>query len=239
VSTQEQFWRDYYVEVVEKGNPWLDYSNERVQAQTFALALEAAGPVRSKQCIDIGCGWGDFCRTLSALQASTVTGVDIVPELVAQHTQRHPEIRWLCGSLQSRDLIDQLVTYDVAFLLEILQLVPLAETLRVTWDHLLPGGRIVAMVPNANCPIVSRTRERLGSYAPPTLAQIDAAVSSLPEFQQLIYRGLSFAGDQTVVPYDVSPWKVSGGWSHEPNRIQFVALKRDAPHVPSNPVVTA
>ena len=78
VSTQEQFWRDYYVEIVEKGNLWLDYSNERVQAQTFALALEAAGPVRSKQCIDIGCGWGDFCCTLSALQASTVTGVDIV-----------------------------------------------------------------------------------------------------------------------------------------------------------------
>jgi hypothetical protein len=39
MSTQEQFWSCYYGEIVKKANPWLDYSNERVQAQTFGLAL--------------------------------------------------------------------------------------------------------------------------------------------------------------------------------------------------------
>jgi 2-polyprenyl-3-methyl-5-hydroxy-6-metoxy-1,4-benzoquinol methylase len=228
VSTREHFWNEYYAEIARRGNPWLDYSNERVQAQTFALALEAAGSVRSKQCLDVGCGWGDFCCTLSALHASAVTGIDIVPELIAKNREHHPEIQWLCGSLQTQEVIGQLGAYEVVFLLEVLQYVPLAETLRAAWDHMRPGGRLVAMAPNANCPIVLRTRERFTNYTAPSFAQIDAAVTCLPKFQQVSYRGLSFASDQNIVPYDVSQWQQATGWDYEPNRIQFVVLKEGA-----------
>ena len=63
------------------------------------------------------------------------------------------------------------------FVLEVLQYVPLAEALGALWERLLPGGRIVGVVPNADCPIVSRTRARFGAnYAPPTLRQIDAVL---------------------------------------------------------------
>jgi 2-polyprenyl-3-methyl-5-hydroxy-6-metoxy-1,4-benzoquinol methylase len=230
MNTQEQFWLSYFGDVFKKGNSWLDYSNDRVQTQTFGLALEAAGSVRTKQCVDIGCGWGDFCRTLSVLRASSVTGVDIVPEVITEHTRAYPHIRWLCGSLQNPDLAEQLGSYDVAFLLEVLQYVPLADAMRVVWERLLPGGRIVAMVPNASCPIVSRTRDRFAAkYAPPTIEQIDTVLRGWPELEHAAYRGLSFAADQRLVPYEVSSWLTSGGWEAEPNRIQFVALKRGAP----------
>jgi 2-polyprenyl-3-methyl-5-hydroxy-6-metoxy-1,4-benzoquinol methylase len=230
MSTQEQFWSCYYGEIVKNATPWLDYSNERVQAQTFGLALEAAGPIGARRCVDIGCGWGQFCRSLSALQASSVTGVDIVPEMIARHECEHPHIRWLCGSLQSPDLLEQLGSYDIAFLLEVLQYVPAAEALDALWKRLLPGGRIVGVVPNADCPIVSRTRERFGpNYAPLTTRQIDAVLQGWDELEYAAYRGLSFGRDQRLAPYAVSAWRTSCDWESEPNRIQFVAIKRSAP----------
>ncbi len=230
MSTRQEFWSRYYADVVKKGESWLDYSNERVQMQTFGLALEAAGPVRMKRCIDIGCGWGDLCRTLSTLRASAVTGVDIVPELIAEHSRAYPHIRWLCGSLHEPSILAQLASYDVAFLLEVLQLVPLVDTIRVIWNQLAPGGRIVAMVPNANCPIVSRTRQRFAAnYIPPTFAEIDAVLQRRPDLERVAYRALWFRADQELVPYEVSSWRLSEDWDEEPNRIQFVALKRKEP----------
>jgi 2-polyprenyl-3-methyl-5-hydroxy-6-metoxy-1,4-benzoquinol methylase len=229
MRAREQFWIDYYTNVLNRGNAWLDYSNGRVQAQTFGLAIEAAGPLQEKRCLDIGCGRGSFCRTLLALDAMSVTGVDIVPHLIAEHKLAYPSIRWLCGSLQNPHLVEQLESYDVAFLLEVLQLMPLADTLRVLWNRLRPGGRIVAVVPNANCPIVSRTRERFdANYKPRTVAELDAVLRSCSDLEQAAYRGLSFRADQQVVPYDVSAWRTTGDWKAEPNRIQFIALKNSA-----------
>jgi 2-polyprenyl-3-methyl-5-hydroxy-6-metoxy-1,4-benzoquinol methylase len=227
VNSQEQFWSSYYADVIKKGDPWLDYSNDRVQAQTFGLALEPAGPVRTKQCIDIGCGWGEFSRMLSSLGAASVTGVDIVPDVIAQHARTHPEIRWVCGSPQDPRLADRLGSYELAFLLEVLQYVPLAESLGCIWEGLLPGGRMVAIVPNASCPIVSRTRARFDAkYAPPTVAHIDAVLQGWHDLEYAAYRGLSFGPEQRLVPYEVSSWRTAGRWQKEPNRIQFVALKR-------------
>jgi 2-polyprenyl-3-methyl-5-hydroxy-6-metoxy-1,4-benzoquinol methylase len=229
MNVQEEFWSGYYGDIVKRGNSWLDYSNERVQVQTFGLALDAAGPVRGKRCLDVGCGWGHFCRALSALGASSVTGVDIVPEVIAQQEQEWPHIRWLCGSLSTIEPIDELGTCDIAFLLEVLQYVPFPAALRTIWDRVLPGGRIVAVVPNARCSIVSRTRARFGaSYAPPTIAEIEAELSGWPELEHLAYRGLAFRADQRLVPYEVSAWQTTGAWDAEPNRIQFVAIKRPA-----------
>ena len=117
-----------------------------------------------------------------------------MPEMIAQHQRAHPHIRWLCGSLQSPDLLEQLGSYDIAFLLEVLQYVPAAEALGALWKRLLPGGRIVGVVPNADCEIVSRTRARFGAnYAPPTLGQIEAVLQGWDELEYAAYRGLSFA----------------------------------------------
>jgi 2-polyprenyl-3-methyl-5-hydroxy-6-metoxy-1,4-benzoquinol methylase len=229
MSAQEEFWSKYYGDVVKIGNAWLDYSNERVQAQTFGLALEAAGPIRTKRCLDVGCGWGHFCCALDALGASSVTGLDIVPEMIAHHQREYPHIRWICGGLNEDDVSRGLDSCDVAFLLEVLQYLPFPNALRAVWNRVLPGGRVVAVVPNANCSIVSRTRERFGNrYAPLTVAPIAAELATWPDLESVWYRGWSFGGDQQLVPYEISPWRTSEGWDGEPNRFQFVAIKRSA-----------
>ena len=236
MSSQEGFWLDYYEGVVKAGNSWLDYSNDRVQAQTFALALDSAGPIHAKRCLDIGCGRGQFCRTLAALGASSVTGVDIVPELIAQLERESPHIRWLCGSLTDPELVTRFGTYDVAFLLEVLQYVKFPEVLRTVWDLVEPGGRLVAVAPNPKCAIVSRTRDRFDmQYSPPTLAEIQSEVSGWTDLDHAGYRALFFGSDQRIAPYEASSWLTSGEWgSLEPNRIQFVATKRSSPAVGGN-----
>ena len=55
MTEQEKFWRRYYEAMhfaeEDKPSPWLDLSNERVQAQHFGLALEATGPVHGRRCL--------------------------------------------------------------------------------------------------------------------------------------------------------------------------------------------
>lgn len=227
MSDREQFWAEYYRDVFRAGNPWLDYSNERVQMQTFATALEAAGPVEGRRCLDVGCGRGQFARALLGLSASAVTGIDIVPELLERNAAMAPTIRWLCGSLQEPRFTAGLGDYDLVLLLEVLQYIPLAPTLEALWPHVAPGGRIVAVVPNADCAIAARTRTRFGpGYDPPTQAQIAAALGALPDAKHWAIRGMFFREDQTLGPYELSPWNTRHQWTTAPNRLQFVALRR-------------
>ena len=150
--------------------------------------------------------------------------------MIAHHERQYPHIRWICGSPSAEDLSNELGPCDVAFLLEVLQYLPFPDTLRAVWNRVLPGGRMVAVVPNANCPIVSRTRSRFGDrYTPLTVAQIEAELSSWPDIERAEYRGWFFGHDQRNVPYEVSPWRSSGGWDVEPNRLQLVAIKSVAP----------
>jgi len=223
---RERFWAEYYRKLFRVGDPWLDYSNGRVQIQTFAAALEAAGPVEGRRCLDVGCGRGQFARALLGLNASAVTGIDIVPE-VLEHAATAPAIRWLCGSLQDSTFAAYLERYDLVFLLEVLQYVPLGPTLHAVWRHVTPGGRVVVVVPNGDCPIAARTRSRFGAcYDPPTGAQVAAAVDALPDAEHWALRGLFFGADQTVAPYELSPWGIKTQWTVTPNRLQFVVLKR-------------
>jgi 2-polyprenyl-3-methyl-5-hydroxy-6-metoxy-1,4-benzoquinol methylase len=232
-NTQEDFWSTYYGKVVKKGDAWLDYSNDVVQAQTFALALEAAGAVGGRHCVDIGCGWGQFTRALSALGAATAVGIDIVPEVIERNAREYPQIQWRVGSLHDAALLDGVESADLIFLIEVLQYAPFAETLGRVWDRLRPGGRVVAVVPNAGCALVSRTRSRFEErYVPLGTAEIAAHLAALPQVGYYAYRGMAFAGEQRLAPYEISGWRQTGGWNEEPNRIQFVAIKQP-PAVPS------
>jgi 2-polyprenyl-3-methyl-5-hydroxy-6-metoxy-1,4-benzoquinol methylase len=65
-----QFWGECYRGVHEQTQGWLDYSNELVQLQGFALALEAAGAIRGRSDLDVGCGKGQFTRMMRDLGAS-------------------------------------------------------------------------------------------------------------------------------------------------------------------------
>ena len=78
-TDQQAKWAEYYRKLHSASpNPWLDLSNEAVQAQTFAVAIEAAGAIGERRCLDIGCGYGQLSTCLHGLRASEVVGVDIV-----------------------------------------------------------------------------------------------------------------------------------------------------------------
>src|SRR4051812_8961732 len=78
MEERERFWSEYYRRLVDGGEE-LDYSNDKVQAQTFGFALASAGPLGGLQCLDFACGAGRFARVLAAFGAH-VTGVDLIPE---------------------------------------------------------------------------------------------------------------------------------------------------------------
>lgn len=223
---REAYWRAYYSDVVAGRAPWLDYSNGRVQAQTLALALEAAGPLRDLRCLDVGCGWGQLSRLVAASGAREVTGMDIVPDLIDELRREHPGQRWVCGSPTDEGLLDGLGDFDVVFAVEVLHAVPFQPTLARLWRHVVPGGRLVGVVPSGDCPIAHRTMERFpGNYLAPAPATVREALADLASSAHADVRGLVFRPDQTATPYEAAPWGETARCGVVANRLQFVAVK--------------
>ena len=228
-TDQQERWAAYYRHLYSTGpDSWLDLSNGAVQAQTFAVAIEAAGPIEGRRCLDVGSGYGQLATCLHGLRAGEVVGVDFIAETIASCRERFREIRWECGSPSDEAFVRSLGDFDLIFLVEILQYVGWDATLRTLWDRVRGGGRIVAVVPNKDDPIVQKTMARFaGTYLPPSPGELDALVASLPDVEHWARRGMGFQQDQRVVPYCAYPW-VSAGVVQDPaNRLAFVILKRD------------
>ncbi len=216
-------WAGYFGEVFQRGEAWLDCSNGAVQAQTLALALEAAGDVLGQRCIDVGCGRGQLARALAAFGAEEVVGVDFVTDTVAELRRRAPGVDWRWGDAGEDGTAAVIPAGDVVFLVEVLQYLDAPVALRRWWDRVRPGGRLVVVVPNADCPIVWRTRARLAGYCPLSPADVAGVVASLPDVADWTFRGLLFRDDQALAPYDVSGWgREDDRWPEPPNRLQFV-----------------
>jgi ubiquinone/menaquinone biosynthesis C-methylase UbiE len=223
--SQSEYWKEHYESLAKSPTPWLDYSNERVQGQSFALTLEAIGPLAGRECLDVGCGWGQLSVAMHCMGASRVTGIDISDTAIAKNRERHPEVTWLSGTLLTTPLEQ---TFDVVVLLEVLQYVPIAETVVKGWSLVRPGGRLVAMIPNRDCPIVQNAMKRFdGRFAPATPRELEDVLRGIPDCAVYGARGMAFLADQRVVPYGVTPWTAPSelGSGDPPNRIQFVALK--------------
>jgi len=227
-ATQQsrEYWEAHYRSLFARGPTWLDYSNERVQLTTFGLCLDASGGLAQKDCLDPGCGRGQFARLL-ATAGARVTAVDLLEEVLAEQRALLPEITWRAGNLLDSEFVEALGVFDRVFLLEVLQCVPWRQLLAAAWDHVRPGGRLVAMVPCGDCPIVQRVIARhAGVFSAPTHAELSAALSQLPDNEDWRSRGLTFASDQSLAPYLVSSWTQEPDGASPPNRLQFVVQKR-------------
>jgi len=223
-GAQETYWRTYYADVHRGDAAWLDYSNERVQAQTFALALEAAGPVAERPCLDAGCGRGHFARALLALGASRVTAVDIAEATITALRRDVPAVDWRAGSAADAAVYDGVEPCALVFTIEVLQYVPLEATLRLLWERVAPRGRLVGVVPNRDCPIVAKAIAKFDThYDPPTGSRLAAALDSLPGRAWWALRGMSFQADQRVAPYAASEPSTRTDWNPPPNRFLLVA----------------
>jgi len=228
-DNEQGFWFGYYKNFIGKDIHWLDYSNERVQSQSFALALEAAGPIHNRRCLDVGCGNGQIALSLKALQASQVTGIDFIEEFIQKNRKENPDIHWQCGDVTDQQFCSSLGIFDVIFMLEILQCLPAQESvIKALWDQLAPNGRVIAMVPNLYCPIASKTIDKLkGNYFPVDPQRLVELFHSLPDLGYWSMRGLHFQQEQQLLPYFASPWTTSPKWPEPPNRILFVLQKNE------------
>jgi 2-polyprenyl-3-methyl-5-hydroxy-6-metoxy-1,4-benzoquinol methylase len=222
-----EYWQTYYSQVHSEGHSWLDYSNQAVQMQSFALTLESVGQVVGKTCLDVGSGNGQFARCLVALGATQVTAVELIAETVEKLQKTNPEVIWRQGDAGLASAYVGIETVDLISALEVLQYVEFAQTIERLWSLLRPGGRLVGVIPNANCPIVAKATERFSGYFRPVCVEdIISAVVQLPELESWSYRGMTFANDQSIAPYVVSLWTSAPDWEMPPNRFQFVIRKR-------------
>jgi 2-polyprenyl-3-methyl-5-hydroxy-6-metoxy-1,4-benzoquinol methylase len=227
-TNQEAWWRDYYHDLyARESKTWLDLSNEAVQAQTFALAIEAAGAIGTRRCLDVGCGHGQLSTCLVGLRAAEVVGVDVVPETIESCRGRFPDVRWECGSPSDETFVRSLGTFDIIFLVEVLQYLDWETTLLSLWESVRAGGRIVGVVPNRDNSIVRSTMSRFkGTYLPPGPSELVALVAKLHAVESWAYRGVDFQADQRLVPYESHPWSVASESSIPANRLVF-AIKKE------------
>jgi SAM-dependent methyltransferase len=221
-------WHAYYSEVADAGNPWLDLSNPRVHAQSLVLCLEAAGPVRDCACLDLGCGYGLLAAALKALGARSVVGVDIVESMVERNRRAYPNLEWLQGNGADPAFIDALPSFERVFLVEVLQYLDLVAVLPRIWQHVFPGGRLVGMIPNAECPIVARSLLRFGErYRAARIEELATLAETFGDVACWSWRGVSFLSDQRIVPYRVGPWTTDLAIADPPNRLNVVFIKSD------------
>jgi SAM-dependent methyltransferase len=221
-----QFWDDYYRSVHQQPQGWLDYSNEPVQVQGFALALEAAGAISGRSALDAGCGKGQFTRLLRDLGASPAIGMDLIEATILSLRQREPSITWLAGDVSQSAQVALCPACDIVFALEVLQYVPFAPALEQLWRLVRPGGRLIGLIPNRDCPIVAKPMARFKDrYLAVSSSDITDCLSGLPGLGSWRMRGLRFADDQRIAPYQASPWVGATAWESPPNRFQFVAIR--------------
>jgi 2-polyprenyl-3-methyl-5-hydroxy-6-metoxy-1,4-benzoquinol methylase len=218
-----RFWSNHYEQVFATSDEWLDFSNERVQNQTFGVCLEAAATVQGRRCLDLGCGRGQFSRVLLGC-GGIVTAVD------ATETARVPVpgIEWREGNLLDEDTLASLPKFERVFMLEVLQYLPL-DTIARVWAHVEPGGRLVGVIPNSECPIVQKTVERFqGRYLPQSPESLLGALGALPDLALAAMRGLTFGDSQEITPYRLSSWYSTSpdDLPVPPNRLQFVAIRK-------------
>lgn len=226
LSPRDEFWNTHYNTVYSQPNPWLDLSNERVQLQGFAAAIEASGGVLEKACLDAGCGRGQLSRALQAFGATTVTGFDINRQGVEELRASHPSCRWVQGNISDPSTYLGLGKFDLVFALEVLQYVALDKCLPLLWGATRPGGRLIGLVPNSKCPTVQKTMRRFsGQYAAISTDELKQVVSSLEGLEFWACKGLWFRDDQRIAPYDLSQWTSNPDWQMPPNRVLFLAQR--------------
>jgi SAM-dependent methyltransferase len=231
----QEYWHTFYDDVLSRGDPWIDYSNDReragpMQALTHGIALAAAGSLWQQSCLDVGCGPGVLTRAMAALGAREVVAIDFVESALAEHRTKYPEIRWLSGNVADPEFVAGLGRFDVIFFLEVLQYLPYRAVLAQLWEKVNDGGRIVGVIPNRANQYVREVIERFeGRYAPPTSAEIQEILAELPGVGPWGLQGLFWRKDQSILPYDVSPLAGPAHFKSEPKRLLFVARKGPQP----------
>jgi SAM-dependent methyltransferase len=104
-------------------------------------------PLGAARVLDLGCGFGRFCRYAREAGASRVLGVDISENMLARARAEtdDPAIEYVLGSIDAQDFAP--ASFDVAFSSLALHYLPdVAPPFDMVHRALAPGGRFVFSV---------------------------------------------------------------------------------------------
>lgn len=220
------YWKDYYESISTSGQPWLDCSNERVHLQTVSIALGAAGSVLGKRCVELGCGRGHLSQCLSILGAGECVAVDQIESMINNNARTNSNTKWICSSVEPKYLSVLEGPFDLVFAVEVLQYLPVEESVRAMSTLLEKGGRLVVIVPNGECPIATRAAQHFeGHYVAPTWQELARAASTSDQGNRWSICGMSFRNNQSIAPYEISAWSQSPTWNTPPNRLAMILDK--------------
>jgi len=224
---RSEFWSTHFTGLAvdnERSDKKLDFSNERVMIQNFAFILESLGDLVGKRVVDCACGSGTLTRLLHTLGAE-VHGFDFVQKTIDEHRSRFPDIHWTCDNLEEWAKGSEEASFDIVIASEVLQYVDFETVAQQLHRTVRPGGRLVITIPNSDCPIVRRAAERFdGRYLGISLADIVGLTQRVFSTSSCLWRGVRFREDQTLFPYEASPWCDASllGQPERANRIQLV-----------------
>jgi 2-polyprenyl-3-methyl-5-hydroxy-6-metoxy-1,4-benzoquinol methylase len=143
---------------------WHDGSDEHFQQMVSAFGRKLTPLLpsdRAARIIEIGCGTGFALGALQKLGYSAIKGIDSDRGQIAEATRRNLPAECVPANETARYLERQRDLFDVALCIDVLEHIPVAEQLnflRAIRTALVPGGKIVVQVPNANAAIASRFR---------------------------------------------------------------------------------
>lgn len=230
-SDRTSFWINFFnrLRAAETESAQLGFSNESVMIQNTAFVVECAGPVAGKRILDCGCGSGRLARVMMAL-GGTVTAFDPVGARIDDLATRYPDVTWAESTIER--WVDDYksgagLPYDIVVASEVLQHVGI-DVLADLYGMIVPGGRVVATVPNADCPIVKSAASRFdGYFRPVPLSGLRHRIRELVPAAVAFWRGFELQNDQRVGPYVTSEWNVDYDvdGSAKMNRVQIVLMR--------------
>ncbi|MFP4055018.1 MAG: class I SAM-dependent methyltransferase [Phycisphaerae bacterium] len=101
MSREEEIRRHYQPRIAphRDSHDVLDWASETSQFVRFDVLLREV-QLQGRSILDVGCGLGDLWGYLQRREVyADYTGVDILPEMVAEATRRHPGAQFACENV--------------------------------------------------------------------------------------------------------------------------------------------
>jgi len=203
------FWTEHFNKLAwaEAGNEQLDFSNSALVVQNYSFILEACGVIAGKRVLDVGFGTGDLSCILAKL-GGAVSAFDVVSTRIPRLREEAPTIAWWHDDISTWKQPRTADPFDLIVACETLQYVEFNNAVQRLVQVLADEGRLVILIPNADCPIVRQVSERFEhKYDGVSMERISTRLAGLSSEFYVAYRGIYFEEDQTLVPYQSGPWK--------------------------------
>jgi trans-aconitate methyltransferase len=234
--------RQYELAAAETGSPQADLvPQQALIVQNYAYMLDACGQISGKRVLDAGFGNGDLARILDRM-GGDVTAFDMVSTQICQLREEAPTIAWWQGDISTWKQPRHADPFDLVVACETLQFVEFNSAVHRFMHVTSDGGRIVILIPNADCPIVqSASQEFENKYIGVSMKSLGDRLASLAIKNYVAYRGIYLQHDASIAPYRCGTWRQISPrkssiptphvWENRtaiPHRLQVVIIRSQA-----------